>query len=150
MSVNLQTDDGLKYINFKYIGKLIMPHFLPKIIRDFPSVLLKLCGEPSVPESERPVFTKSGIILLILFGAIIFGILYYFMPTTMSMKGCLSIYCFGLSAFLWFAAATIPTPLPMAYVSGPPSKVITRANYQTRFNQIGAVFTAVGLILQNI
>lgn len=150
MSVNLLIEYGLKNVNFTHLGKLTMPHFLPKRIREFPSCLLKVWGEPNVAESERPVFTKPGIILLVLFFAIIFGILYCFMPTTVSTKECLAIYCFGLSAFLWFAAATIPTPLPMAYLSGPPSKVITRANYQTLFNQIGAVFTAVGLILQNI
>ncbi len=40
------------------IGKLIMPHFLPKISVNFLSILPKVCGEPSLAESDHPVFTK--------------------------------------------------------------------------------------------
>lgn len=125
-----------------------MPSFIPKYIASIPSKLLKALSDKQTYESDKPVLTKKAILLIAIFGIVLCSLLYIFIPAQANIK--ISAYCFALSAVLWFTAATIPTPVPMAYPSGPPPKVIKRADWQTRCNQAGAVFTAIGLIIQSI
>lgn len=88
--------------------------------------------------------------MLAVVAAAIFIMLWLWIPSATQTIRAMGIYSFGLSAFVWFAAATIPTPLPLAYMSSPPAKVIMRVKCQSWLNQAGAIFTAVGLILQYI
>lgn len=127
-----------------------MASFIPKSIQDLPGRLLGAMGGPVIPESEKPVLTSRAMILLAVVAAVIFIALWLCIPQGTQTIKQLTVYSFGLSTFLWFAAGTIPTPLPLAYASGPPNKVVWRAKWQSWLNQAGAVFAAVGLILQYI
>ncbi len=127
-----------------------MASFIPKFIQDIPGVILRAMGGPHVPEQEKPVLSVKAKILLAVVAATISIALLLCIPQGTPAIRALSIYSFGLSAFLWFAAGTIPTPLPLAYASSPPKKIISRVKWQSWCNQAGAVFTAVGLILQYI
>lgn len=127
-----------------------MASFIPKFVQDLPGRLLRAWEGAHIPEQEKPVLTARAAILLAVVAAAIFILLWLWIPSSTEAIRAFSIYSFGLSAFLWFAAATIPTPLPLAYLSSPPPKVIKRAKWQSWLNQAGAVFAAVGLILQYI
>jgi len=91
-----------------------MASFVPKIIQDTPGIILRAMGGPRTPEQEKPVFSVRAAILLAIVGAVIMFALWLCIPQATQAIRALSIYSFGLSAFLWFAAATIPTPLPLA------------------------------------
>lgn len=127
-----------------------MPHFLPKVVTKIPELLLAIFKEPYTPESEKPVLSKRAIALLASIGIFMFFALCFFVSPSEKTQKFFEIFFFGLSAFLWFAAATIPSPLPMAYASGAPDKVIRRAYVQTLCNQCGAICTAIGLIIQTV
>lgn len=75
--------------------------------------------------------------LLAAVAAATFIMLWLWIPSSTHSIRVLSIYAFGLSAFLWFAAGTIPTPLPLAYMSSAPAKVIRRVRWQSWLNQAG-------------
>lgn len=127
-----------------------MASFTPKFVQDLLGRLLRAWGGPRISEQERPVLTARAAILLAVVAAAISFMLWLWIPSATQTIRAMGIYSFGLSAFLWFATATIPTPLPLAYPSGPPAKVIMRVKSQSWLNQAGAIFTAVGLILQYI
>jgi hypothetical protein len=54
----------------------------------------------------------------------------------------------GASAFCWIRAALIRTPLPMAYLSGPPKEVSDRISNQSWWNAMAAWGAAVAAICQ--
>lgn len=58
------------------------------------------------------------------------------------------VICGALSAVFWFWSAAIKTPLPMAYLSGPPSDVVRRINAQSRYNRIAAVLAGLAVLAQ--
>jgi hypothetical protein len=54
------------------------------------------------------------------------------------------------SAFCWVMAARIKTPLPMGYVSGPPTEVVRAVQSQSRWNALAAVFAAGTVLCQGL
>ena len=56
----------------------------------------------------------------------------------------------SLSAVSWMASALIPTPLPMAYLSGPPKWVEDRIKAQSWCNSVAAALAAVAAVCQAI
>jgi hypothetical protein len=54
---------------------------------------------------------------------------------------------FGLSAIFWFLAGITPTPLPMAYPSGPPAHVVRRIKWQSWLNTAAAITAGIGTAL---
>jgi hypothetical protein len=56
----------------------------------------------------------------------------------------------AISAFCWIKAALIRTPLPMAYLSGPPKEVSERIENQSWWNAMAAWSAAIAAICQAI
>jgi hypothetical protein len=56
----------------------------------------------------------------------------------------------GVSAACWIKAASIETPLPMAWLSGPPREVVDRSRSQSWWNAMAAWAAAVVAICQAI
>jgi hypothetical protein len=52
------------------------------------------------------------------------------------------------SALAWLAASILSTPLPAAYVSGAPAKVVKRIRLQSGLNAVAAFLAAVGVGIQ--
>lgn len=56
----------------------------------------------------------------------------------------------GISALCWLAAALIATPLPTAYLSGPPKWVRDRITAQSWCNGVAAIFAMLTAICQAV
>ena len=56
----------------------------------------------------------------------------------------------ALTAVFWIASALVPTPLPMAYPSGPPKWVENRIKAQSWCNGVAAAFAAIAAVCQAI
>jgi len=54
----------------------------------------------------------------------------------------------AVSGGCWMEAAAISTPLPMAWLSGPPKEVVDRIERQSRWNGIAAYFAAAAAFAQ--
>ncbi len=54
----------------------------------------------------------------------------------------------GISGGCWIKAAAIKTPLPLAYLSGPPKKVVDQIESQSFWNGIAAWFAAGAVLGQ--
>ena len=62
--------------------------------------------------------------------------------------GWLAIIFGGASGACWIKAASINTPLPMAYPSGPPQDVVQKIRDQSRWNGIAAWLAAAAVLAQ--
>lgn len=105
-------------------------------------------NEPYIPESNLPILRPRGqaFIAVFVLGTIIALVMVGLFAK--SAAQIVSIAAFAIGALLWFTASVIPTPLPLAYLDGPPDKVINRAKWQARCNALGAASTAIALVAQ--
>jgi len=62
--------------------------------------------------------------------------------------GWAAIIAGGASGACWIKAASINTPLPMAYLSGPPADVAQRIRDQSWWNGIAAWLAAAAVLAQ--
>ena len=53
-----------------------------------------------------------------------------------------------ISAVCWLKSAKAKTPLPMAYVSGPPAEIVKQITYQSIWNKRAALFACSTAFLQ--
>lgn len=54
----------------------------------------------------------------------------------------------AISAVFWFWSAAIPSPLPLAYLSGPPKEVVDRLTLIGRLNTAAAASAGLSIALQ--
>jgi hypothetical protein len=66
------------------------------------------------------------------------------------MTAIIGIVCAIVSAVCWTAAALIPTPIPLAWLDGPPKCVENRIRAQSWCNGAAAAFAAIAAICQAI
>jgi hypothetical protein len=72
------------------------------------------------------------------------------MKTTLSILKMIGALAAAVSAFCWIKAALIRTPLPMAYLSGPPKEVSDRIANRSWWNAMAAWSAALAAICQAI
>ncbi|MER9895979.1 hypothetical protein NKJ40_28760 [Mesorhizobium sp. M0119] len=54
------------------------------------------------------------------------------------------------SAFFWFWSARIPPSYPMAYLSGPPDKIVKQMDLQAKLNAWAATMAGIAVLCQGI
>jgi hypothetical protein len=71
------------------------------------------------------------------------------MKTAIDVLGWVSALAALASGVCWIKAAWVETPLPMAYLSGPPKNVTDNVRHQSWWNGIAAWFAAGAALAQS-